>query len=217
METKRLESWYYVLLFSIFLFLIQLLQFVTHWDFSEYGIYPRSFRGLIGIIFAPLLHGNFGHLSSNLFALAIGLYILFEFYKKWALEIILWIWIAGGLMVWLFGRESYHLGSSGLIYGINFFILTIGMILRNFKTVALALVIILVNQGMFWGLIPSDSPISWEAHLFSAIVGINLAFHLKNDIQNLIINSTDSLKDNELPESVWNYPKNYYHHQGLED
>ena len=72
---------------------------------------------------------------------------------------------------------------------------------------------------MFWGLVPLNSTISWEAHLFSAVVGINLAFNLKKEIQQYL-----SLKENsenstspELPEEVWNYPKNYYHHQGLEE
>ncbi len=219
METKRSDSFIFILLFSTLLFLIQLVQFVTNWDFSVLGIYPRSFWGLSGIIFSPLLHGGFGHLSSNLMVLAIGLYILFEFYKPWAWEILIWIWLAGGLMVWAFGRESYHLGSSGLIYGINFFVLTMGIILRNFKTVALALVVILMNQGMFWGIVPVDAPVSWEGHLFSAVVGINLAFHLKKEIQNTLFPKTPSNPyfDHELPEEVWNYPKNYYHHQGLEE
>lgn len=219
MEAKRNFALSYILLFSTVLFFIQLIQFITLWDFSILGIYPRSFSGIFGIFFAPLLHGSFGHLSSNLFALTVGLYIIFEFYKPWAWEILFWIWMVGGLMVWGFGRESYHLGSSGLIYGINFFILTMGIILRNFKTIALALVIILLNQGMFWGLVPVDSPVSWEAHLFSAIVGINLALNLKKEIQAYLSpkDSKEDLKSSELPEEVWNYPKNYYHHQGLEE
>lgn len=219
METKRSDTLIFILLFSALLFIIQFIQWLTHWDFSVLGIYPRSFWGLLGIIFSPLIHGNFGHLSSNLFVLAIGLYILFEFYKLWAWEILIWIWLAGGLMVWAFGRESYHLGSSGLIYGINFFVLTMGIILRNFKTIALALVVILMNQGMFWGIIPVDAPISWEGHLFSAVVGINLAFLLKKEIQNTLFPkiSSNPYLDYELPEEVWNYPKNYYHHKGLEE
>lgn len=97
--------------------------------------------------------------------------------------------------------------------------LTIGITLRNFKTVALALVIILLNQGMFWGLVPLNSTISWEAHLFSAVVGINLAFNLKKEIQQYLSSKENSENSTspELPEEVWNYPKNYYHHQGLEE
>lgn len=219
METKRWDSLVFILLFSSLLFFIQLVQFLTHWDFSVLGIYPRSFWGLAGVIFAPFLHGNFGHLSSNLLVLAIGLYILLEFYRPWAWEVLAWIWIAGGLMIWAFGRESYHLGSSGLIYGINFFILTTGVLLRNFKTIALVFIVILMNQGMFWGMLPVDSPVSWEAHLFSAVVGMNLAFHLKKDIQNTLFPpSNPNLSiEQELPEEIWNYPKNYYHHKGLEE
>ncbi len=218
MESKQSHTLAYILGFAMLLFLIQFIQFLTHWDFSILGIYPRSFTGLIGIFWAPLLHGSFGHFSSNLLVLSIGLFILFEFYRKWAWEILLWIWIVGGLMVWAFGRESYHLGSSGLIYGINFFILTTGIILRNFKTVALALVIILMNQGMFWGLFPTDTQVSWEAHLFSAIIGINLSLLLKKEIkQDLISNQPETAINEELSEEVWNYPKHYYHHKGLEE
>jgi len=217
MNTQPKQSLLYIFLFSFLIFLIQLIQFMMDWDFSVLGIYPRSLFGLVGIIFAPLLHGGFGHLGSNLMVLAVALFILFEFYEKWAWEILLWVWVVGGLMVWAFGRESYHLGSSGILYGINFFILTMGIILRNFRTIALAFVIILMNQGIFWGILPVNAPISWEAHLFSAVVGINLAFLLKNEIKNEIFSISQESLPSELPEEIWNYPKNYHHQNRLEE
>ena len=216
MEKNSNSTLWFILSVSVVLYLIQLIQFLTGYDFSTFGIYPRSFSGIKGIIFSPFLHGSFGHLSSNLLVLAIGIFILFEFYKQWAWEVLLWIWIVGGLMVWAFGRESYHLGSSGLIYGINFFIFTSGILLQNFKTISLALVIILMNQGMFWGIVPVDAPVSWEGHFYSAVVGISLAFHLKKEIhQTLFPKQNDDTT--ELPEEVWNYPQNFYHQERLEE
>jgi len=50
---------------AIFWILEILDQFVFHHTLDGYGIRPHSLIGLRGILFAPFLHGGFGHLIAN--------------------------------------------------------------------------------------------------------------------------------------------------------
>lgn len=203
----------FVIMVGVTLLSVQLFGFLTQIDLSVLGVYPKSLTGFLGIIFYPFVHGNFSHLFGNLLPLLVGLYLLLTFYKPFAREVLLWVWFAGGLMIWIFGRESYHIGSSGILYGVNFFILTDSLIHRNIRTLSLALIIILLNEGIFWGLLPLNYGISWEGHLFSALVGMNVAIQLRHEVgkHSQKVEAPDA-NSPELPEQVWRYTP-YTHFQ----
>ena len=146
------------------------------------GIVPRTLKGLIGIFTSPFLHSGFRHIISNTIPLVVLLFILSHFYPKKALSVILFTVIAGGLLVWLFGRNANHIGASGLIYGVAAFLIANGFIEKKFVPLLISIGVIVLYKGLVWGILPSlQSYISWESHLFGAITGVLISFFLKGN------------------------------------
>lgn len=171
-----LLSLFYPLTFVILLWLIKIFEIFFNISFNSFGIYPRSFSGLIGIITAPLIHANFNHLVSNSIPLLVlGLGITYS-YPKSSKKLFAGIYLLHGLLVWIFARQAYHIGASGLIYGYVAFLFFSGIIRRDNRSIALALIVTLFYGGLTWGVLPVKGDISWEAHLFGSISGIIFAF-----------------------------------------
>ena len=146
------------------------------------GIVPRTSKGLIGIVTSPFLHGSFRHILSNTVPLVVLLFILNHFYPQKALSVILFTVIAGGLLVWLFGRNANHIGASGLIYGLAAFLIANGFIEQKFIPLLISVAVIVLYGGLIWGILPSlRSYISWESHLFGAVTGVLISFFLKGN------------------------------------
>lgn len=144
-----------------------------------FGIVPRQAAGLPGVVTAPLVHGSFRHLVANTPpVLVLGTAMLYGFPRasKIALP---GIWLGSGLGVWLFARESTHLGVSGLIYGMMFFVFVIGVLRRDRPSIALAMIVAFLYGGMVWGVLPTKPGVSFESHLFGALAGIAAAFALR--------------------------------------
>ena len=139
----------------------------------NFGILPRNVDGLWGLLFAPLLHGGFGHLIANTIPFAILGGLLMLRGVNDFLKATLQISILGGLCVWLIGAtNSYHIGASGLIFGYMGFLLSIGIFERSLKGIAIALIAGFLYGGILWGVLPSEPGISWEGHLFGFLAGI---------------------------------------------
>ena len=144
------------------------------------GIYPRTSIGLIGILLAPLVHGSFGHLLSNTLPtllLSTGIIYLYPRSSKIALPL---LYLIPGVGVWLFARDAYHIGASGLGYGMMFFLLIIGMLRKDRASVAFSMAVLFLYSGMLLGLLPEDSGVSFEYHLFGALTGAVCAFFLRS-------------------------------------
>jgi len=145
------------------------------------GITPRTTKGLVGIVTSPFLHGSLRHIISNTVPLVVLLFILSYFYPQKALSVILFTVIAGGMLVWLFGRNANHIGASGLIYGLAAFLIANGFIEQKFVPLLISIGVIILYGGLIWGILPSlRSYISWESHLFGAIVGVASSLILKS-------------------------------------
>lgn len=139
---------------------------------AKYGVYPRRISGLIGILLSPFLHSDFIHLSSNSVTLFVLSVFILYFYKDLSYRVISFVWFMGGFMVWLGARPSYHIGASGLIYGIASFLFFSGVIRRDTRLMAIALTVVFLYGSMFWGIFPIVPKISWEYHLFSFVCGL---------------------------------------------
>ena len=156
-----------------FMWLVFYLELMTGFPFSSFGIIPWTFRGLIGIFVAPLLHADLNHLISNTVPLLFLGTVLFFFYARIAGIVFLRCYFLTNLIVWLFAwRQSNHIGASGLVYGLAFFLIFFGFFRRDFLSVVISIVILLMYGGVFYGVLPSDPRISWESHLAGALVGI---------------------------------------------
>lgn len=168
------------LAFIALLWLIKLAELALGLDLGHYGVYPRTLRGLAGIAVAPLIHGSLMHLVSNTLPLFIlGMALLYG-YPRSARIVIPVVYLGTGLAVWLFGREAWHIGASGLTFGALFFILTLGIVRWDTRSIVLAMVAFLLYGGMIWGVVPGDPSVSFESHLAGAVLGVVLALLLKN-------------------------------------
>lgn len=170
----------YTLSFIALLWFVKTVEWALSVDFGVFGIHPRTLKGAFGILAGPLIHGDFMHLLSNSFPLILlGIGVLY-FYNKIAISVFLWIYFVTGISVWIFARDAYHIGASGVVYGLVAFIFFSGLFRRDVRSIAIAFTVILLYGGMFYGIIPTDPSISWESHLLGSFTGIFCAFYYKN-------------------------------------
>jgi len=163
-------------IFVFLMWLVKIIEILFESDFSLLGIYPLSFKGLPGIIFSPFIHEDFRHLFNNSIPLLMLSTALFYFYSEIALKIFYLTYIMTGLLVWLGGREAWHIGASGLVYSMASFLFFSGILRKYYRLVALSLLIVFLYGQMVWGLFPGIyKNISWESHMLGFISGIFLA------------------------------------------
>lgn len=182
------------LIFTTIIWLIKLIETLLGFSFALLGLYPQRWEGLLGIITAPFLHGDFAHLLSNTFPVILLSGLLFQIYPKVSWRLIRWLFLATGFWTWCFAREAYHIGASGLIYGLAAFLFFAGVFRKNRPEAAVSLVIILLYSGLLWGLIPKDVNVSWESHLSGFIAGASFAFFSRR--WDITANSNDSFLQN---------------------
>lgn len=152
-------------------------------DFTFYylGIYPRHINGLQGILLAPFIHGDWAHLWANGVSFFVLASTLIYFYKDASLPAFMGVYIFSGVFVWLLGRESWHIGASGIVYGLGSFLFFSGLIRNNIPLMAVSLFIVFMYGSMVWGMFPINInlPYSWESHLGGALGGVLLALLLR--------------------------------------
>jgi membrane associated rhomboid family serine protease len=145
---------------------------------ERHGIEPRDLDGLEGILFAPFLHGDWNHLISNSIPyLALGALVFVYGMRKWLWATAITI-ISAGVATWLFARPGVHIGASILIFGWLGFLLASGWFERSFRSIGIAVIVALLYGGLLWGILPTDSRVSWEGHLFGALAGAGAAWYL---------------------------------------
>ena len=142
------------ILFVLIIWIIFWLDMKFNLNLKLYGIYPRSFDGLIGIFFSPFLHSSLEHLINNSIPLFLLSSFTFFFYKKLSWRIIILGIFFSGLITWIIGRNSYHIGASGLIYVLMSFILFKGIFSKNFNLMALSLVVVFIYGSLVWYIFP---------------------------------------------------------------
>ena len=155
------------------------IQFFYGIDLGFLGIKPRSISGISGILTAPMIHGNLSHVISNTLPLLFLGSILFFFYERIGGKVFFRCYFYTNILVWLLSpRASYHIGASGLIYGLSAFLIFFGLLRRDFVSLLISLAILFIYGGIFYGVLPTDPHISWESHLAGALVGTVTAFNL---------------------------------------
>ena len=179
-DTRTLRRPFFIAFsFALLLWLIKLIELIFGFDLFQYGIYPRRPDGLMGIVWAPLIHGSMSHLFSNTAPIIILGTTLLYGYPKSAKIVIPAVCAGSGLGVWLFARSAFHIGASGLTFGVMFFVFTIGVLRWDRHAITLSLLVFFLYGGMIWGVFPTAPEISFESHLFGAATGVVLALLLK--------------------------------------
>jgi membrane associated rhomboid family serine protease len=177
-ETIMIQHWKTILGVSASMIAVHVVNMFTGGYLNSFGIEPREIGSAYTIATAPWLHADLGHLGSNLAAFVVlGSLVLLQglryFVKASAVIIIL-----GGALVWLLGRDSTHIGSSGWIFGLWSLVIALAWFDRSPRNIAIALAVVFFYGGMVFGVLPTASYISFESHLFGAIAGIFAAFTL---------------------------------------
>jgi membrane associated rhomboid family serine protease len=149
-------------------------------DLRDFGLKPREFLGLIGILTYPLLHGDWKHITDNSIPAFVLLFGMFSFYGRLGWQVLGWSWLMSGLWMWVAAREGNHIGFSGIIYALASFIFFSGVLRKYFRLMALSLIVVFLYGSMVWGVLPIQQGVSWEGHLFGAIAGAILAYYFRN-------------------------------------
>lgn len=165
------------------IWIVHIYKYSTGSTLRALGVYPREWDGFIGIFTSPLVHGSWGHLISNSIPLFVTTTLIHFFYKRVALSSFFLIYVLTGFSVWLFGRSVYHIGASGVVYGLISFIFWTGVFRHNLKSIVLALIVIILYSGYLGGIVPNKEGVSWESHLLGGFVGILIAYVLKGLIE----------------------------------
>lgn len=200
-KRKLWISFYFPLTFAAFIWLVKVAEVTFGFSLATWGIYPREVSGLIGLIAYPLIHGDWMHLYSNTVPLLVLGTGIFYFYQKLAFKVIAWIYLGSGILIWLLARPNYHIGASGLIYGLVTFLFVSGIIRKNRSLMTISMIITFLYGSMAWGVLPIEPGISWEGHLFGSLFGFLAAIlYRKNgpqDDKELVIDESDL--DDENP------------------
>ncbi len=176
LNNKFYYSVFIPLTFPVVMWMVYLISLSLNLDLGRMGILPRDMIGILGIISGPIVHANFSHLLSNTMPLLILGWAIFFFYSKVSYKSFIVIYVLTGLFVWLFARQVYHIGASGIVYGLVSFLFFSGIFRRDNKSIAIALIVTFLYGGIVWGVLPGQKGISWESHLFGGIAGIITAF-----------------------------------------
>ncbi len=180
-KQKIIRSIFYPLFFVAILWGIKLLEIFLGQNFIEWGLFPRTWHGLMGIFTCPLIHSSFAHLFSNSVPLLVLGAMTFYFYRPIAFSVFFWVYLMSGIWLWAAGREAYHIGASGLVYGFASFLFFSGIFRKERTLMVLSLLVVFLYGSLIWGIFPIYKQISWEAHLLGSLAGFITAFYFRHE------------------------------------
>jgi membrane associated rhomboid family serine protease len=192
--------------FVVLINVLYLMQFEGLWNLNSVcGIRPREWEGILGIITSPLMHGSWEHVFNNSLPLLVLGAAIFYFYPTLALRTIPWIWLASGVMVWFTARSgTNHIGASGLVYGLVTFLFFSGVLRRYGRLIAISMLVVFMYGSLVWGILPIKEEVSWEGHLWGALVGMGMAYYYRPEGPQRPRYGWEDEEDDENEDGPWN-------------
>ncbi len=191
-------------LFILLLWAIFGIEQLFGLDFAVYAVEPRTTKGLLGILFFPLLHGGIEHIAGNTTSLFVLLVTVRYIFPQLYIRVFWLSYFVPGIITWAIGRPAFHLGASGMIYALVAFIFISGVIRVNRYLLALSLLVVFLYGSMFWGMFPLEDGISWEGHLGGAFTGFIIALWYRKEMPiNEVIEKEPDWGDGEVDFDDW--------------
>lgn len=162
-------------LFVVVIWAVYWIEIRFGLNFNKYGVYPRTFEGLRGIVCTHFIHSDTSHLFNNSIPVLVLLTALFSFYREVGYRVLVMGGLLTGLLTWLIARDSYHIGASGIVYLLFSFVFFSGIVRKHYRLIALSLIVIFLYGSMVWYILPIKEGMSWEGHLSGFIVGTVMA------------------------------------------
>ncbi len=211
------KQFFYSMAPAIFAAIVMAMLLFSEWagDFSlaSFGLRPREWRGIPGILFFPFLHGGLLHFISNLFPFLLLSTLIYNtvrpvFWKVWT-----FIFLLSGIWTWCFARPGLVIGASAWVYGLLGFLLVAGFSKLGRKMMIIAGGLAFLYGGMVIGLLPIKAEISWEGHLMGLLSGIAAAVYWRKEIRLHQVEKTE-LKiqetEAEAPYDYWLQPEAHF-------
>ncbi|WP_295644202.1 rhomboid family intramembrane serine protease [uncultured Corynebacterium sp.] len=180
MKTTRLKTAITsTVLFLIIIWAVHFVNFLSGMRLSGFGIHPLHLDGLVGIVAAPFLHADFGHLVANSSIAMIVVFLIALSGRKilWMSSVV--IALVAGLGTWLLGGpNTLHIGASGLIFGWLVFLIVRGLFTHQILQILLGAGVLFTYGSVLWGVLPTTPGVSWQGHFFGAIGGLLAAWML---------------------------------------
>lgn len=152
------------------MWVVQIANLLLNNYLNQFGILPRELSHLTGILFAPFLHGNLPHIIANTIPFIMLGFLVHQ--TKQLLYVSVFVALVGGLLVWTFGRSSYHIGASGVIMGYFGFLLSHAFFTRTIRSILVSMAAFIFYGGMIFSLLDFRTHISFEGHIFGFISGL---------------------------------------------
>ena len=179
-KNRLLRSMVIPVIFVLIMWLVKSIEIFFDLNFSHFGILPLKARGILGIVTAPFIHGDLKHLFNNSIPILVLGSTLFYFYREVAKNVLALSIFITGIWVWVFAREAWHIGASGVVYSLAAFLFTSGVIRRHPRLMAISLLVTFLYGSLVWGILPIQDRVSWESHLMGLVSGVLLAYHFRS-------------------------------------
>lgn len=191
----------------LFMVLSLMLEKGMEWDFHEGGIFPRQLKNIWGIFTFPFIHADWKHFFNNGLSFFILATTLYYFYDPIATKILLLTYLCSGFLLWFIGRSAFHIGASGWVYALAFFLFASGVIRKHIPLIAISLIVVFLYGSMVWHIFPHElnDPVSWEGHLSGAITGIVLAIIYRKEGPQKPVKVWEDEDENPEDENELNY------------
>jgi len=193
LEKKKIYyAAFFPALISFFIVLVFLFEKGMGWDFTQGGVFPRTSNTILHVFTMPFVHSGWSHLLSNTLSFFVLSTCLYYFYSEIANKVLFLSVLFSGIILWVIGRDNWHIGASGVIFSLSFFLFFSGIIRKYAPLIAIALVVVMLYGNNVWHLFPWQKfdPVSWEGHLAGAVTGILLAIFYRK-------------KGTQRPEQAW--------------
>ena len=148
---------------------------------SDLGIHAHRVTDLWAVFTSPLVHASWAHLAGNTIPLVIlGFIVLLEGWRRF-LGVAVIGSIAAGLSAWLFSpAHTVTVGASGVIFALLTYLIARGIYTRRIGQIIAGVVIAIGFGSLIWGVLPTNSGVSWQAHLGGAVGGVLAAWVLSD-------------------------------------